>query len=192
MSIQTLSTFLNVFYIGALVIGAASSAGLVYCNNRLQRDANLKIAQANESAALAEQRAEELTNENLEIKKKMAWRTLEGEDRKSFIDAIQTPSDEHHVIVIRLQDGESWNYSGQILSAFTTAVGWIRTEGSKHLYGSGEIPQGVICRVSANPDAVIERTIHALEKANVNPIVKREPNLPANTIEITVGLKPVG
>jgi hypothetical protein len=168
-------------YIAGLVVGAVSSAGIIYCGSRLQSAANLRIAETNKRAA-------ELEKENLEIKRKMAWRSLSGDERKAFIDSVRGSG--HQVTVVELEDGEAWNYAENLFSALREA-GWAAGKNYRRPYDSGGVPQGVVCRISKNPDAMVQIVVKALEKAGANPTIEYGNQLRPEFIEITVGLRSI-
>jgi hypothetical protein len=173
--------FFQNIYILALVVTVLATLLVTRYANRVTTNTALQIARANERAA-------QLERENLEIKQKMAWRTLAGETRTAFINSVKGYG--HSITIVQLQDGEAWNYSEQIFSAFK-AAGWMAGKNYRQLYDPGGVPQGVICRISTNPDAIVQMAIKSLEQAGAKPNVLRESHLRPDQIEVTVGLKPI-
>jgi hypothetical protein len=188
---------LNWFYLTALVVGVISTAGIVHFSGVLQKAkdeqlaqqriaADVKIAEANKVAALANQRAEELEKENLEIRKQMADRFLVDPERKAFIGQVRIQG--RQIKVTKIGDPEAQRYATMIASALTEA-GWGVENGFIPIYDRNPAPKGVICRVSKQPDAAVRLVIDALGRAGANPRIEEAQSAPAY-IEIVVGSKP--
>jgi len=136
----------------------------------------------------AAERTAQLERQNLEIKQKMAWRSLSGEERKAFIDSVRSSG--RQITVIELEDGESWNYAENLFSALKEA-GWMAGKNYRRPYDPGGVPQGVICRISKTADTTVQKVVQALEKAGASPTVEYGNQLQPSFIEITVGLKAI-
>jgi hypothetical protein len=185
-SLTRLNNVLSISYIVALVVGALSSAGIIYCGNRLQTAANVQIAQANENAALASQRAEELQKENLQIRKDMADRFLTEDEKKMMIGA----GGRGRVMTITfIADREATDYA-RLLEAAFKAGGWNVGRQYRQQYDPDPTPHGVICRISQNPDVTVKGVITALERVRANPRMETVPNVRPDFLEIVVGSKP--
>lgn len=146
------------------------------------------ISIQNEEGKALQIRAAELERANLEIKQKMAWRSLIGGDRKAFVDSVRNSG--RQVTVVELEDGEAWNYAENLFSALREA-GWMAGKNYRRPYDAGGVPQGVICRISNNPDAAVQTVVKALEKAGANPTIEYGNQLRPEFIEITVGLRSI-
>jgi hypothetical protein len=146
------------------------------------------ISIQNEEGKALQIRAAELERANLEIKQKMAWRSLIGDERKTFVASVRSPN--RQITVVELEDGESWNYAENLFSALKEA-GWAAGKNYRRPYDSGGVPQGVICRISDNPDPMVQIVVKALEKAGANPTIERGSQLRPDFIEITVGLRSI-
>jgi hypothetical protein len=186
-NIQTLSGIFNTLYIGALVVGAISGTGIIYCSNRLQRSANLQIAEANRTAALANERAEELAKENLEIRKQMADRFLTEEEKKLFISAIRSPG--RVVTITFIEDREATAYALMLEAEFKSA-GWNAGRQYRRQYDPDPIPQGIICRVAKKPDPAVQAVVSALEKFRAKPRIEEVPTARPDFLDVVVGAKP--
>ena len=186
-NIQTLSGIFNTLYIGALVVGAISGTGIIYCSNRLQRSANLQIADANRTAALANERAEELAKENLEIRKQMADRFLTEEEKKTLIASIRSPG--RVVTITSIEDREANEYARLLEEAFKSA-GWNAGRQYRRQYDPDPTPHGVICRISRNADPTVRAVISALERVRAKPRIEEAPTARPEFLEVVVGSKP--
>jgi hypothetical protein len=173
------------FFTLLVVIGVA---GELVVHILSSRASSKLIALQNQEVAQANERTAQLERENLEIKQKMAWRSLSGNERKTFIASVRGAG--RQVTIVELQDGEAWNYSEQIFSAFKEA-GWAAGKNYRQLYDSGGVPRGVICRVSTTPDTTVQTVIRSLEQAGAKPNITQEAHLRPDFIEITVGLRPI-
>lgn len=172
----------NIGLIIGLVIGVVSTVLVVWMGHNRDSYLEQKLATTNRQTA-------ELEAQNLEIKQKMAWRSLGGDNRKTFVNSVRAAG--RQVTIVELQDGESWNYAEQIFSAFKEA-GWTTNKNYRQIYDSGGVPQGVVCRIAPNPDSAVQSAMKALETAGANPETRKETHLRPDFLEITVGLKPIG
>jgi hypothetical protein len=185
-NIQTLNSVFTAVYIVALVAGAVSSTGIIYCSTRLQRDANLKIAEANKSAALANERAEELEKENLQIRKDMADRFLTDDEKSALINL----GGHGRVMTMTfIADREATDYARLLESAFKSG-GWSVGRQYRQQYDPDPTPHGVICRVSKNPDQAVKAVITVLQTVRANPRIEEAPNSRPDFLDIVVGSKP--
>jgi hypothetical protein len=177
---------LAAFFTLLVVIGVA---GELVVHILSSRASTKLISLQNEEVARANGRTAQLERENLEIKQKMAWRTLNGDERKTFINSVRGAG--RQVTVVELEDGEAWNYAESLFSALKEA-GWMAGKNYRRPYDPGGVPQGVICRISKTADTTVQTVIKALEKAGANPTIEYGNQLQPGFIEITVGLKPIG
>ena len=151
-------------------------------------EANQIAAQANERAKELEVQAEELRRENLELQRKINPRFLTTSEQQTIFNAINTfPG--HSIILTRLGDGEAGPYGDSIIAIFQKA-GWAVQVNQVGMYTPP--PYGIICRVSAHPDAAATGVIAAFTKAKIDITVQHVAAAPSDSwIDMLVGLKPV-
>jgi hypothetical protein len=82
-----------------------------------QSHAGLQIANANQTAALANERAAQLENENLEIRRKLADRFLTDSEWKNIIDGL-SPFAGHSITVVTVPGGSGPNPVEKRISHF--------------------------------------------------------------------------
>lgn len=186
LDFQTLNSIFSTFYIVALVVGAISSTGILYCSNRLQRAANIKIAEANKAAALANERAEELAKENLEIRKAMADRFLSEEEKTTLVN---TGGRGRVMTITFIADREATDYARLLEAAFKSG-GWGVGRQYRQQHDPDPTPRGIICRVSNNPDAAVKMVISALQKVRASPRIEEVLAARPDFLEVVVGSKP--
>jgi hypothetical protein len=179
-----LKFFQNIYTVGLVITVLATILVNRYAS-RIAANTTLQVAEANKVAALANQRAEELEKENLEIKRQMADRFLTAEERKTFIDSVRGGG--HAATVTFIQDREAAEYAQAIFSALKDA-GWSVGKDYRQPYDPDPLPHGIICRISKTPDAMVRAVIDALGKIGANPRVENVQSGPY-FIDIVVGTK---
>jgi len=144
-------------------------------------------AEANKIAAQANQRAEELKNENLEIQRKIADRFLTQSQRHTILHGIQ-PHRAHRIVITRLGDREAGAYGDSIISLFEQA-GWAV---ERHDVGMFLPPTyGIVCRTSTDPDDAVKDLLVAFANAKIELTVQQVPAAPSNSwVDMMVALKP--
>lgn len=149
-------------------------------------EANKVAAQANERAKQMEVRAEELRNENLELQRRINPRFLTKAQQAVIRDGIQ-PYRGHPIIVMRLGDGEAGPYGDSIIALFEEA-GWVVQKNYAGIY----VPPtyGIICRVSAHPDAAIRALVAAFKTAKIELTLQEVAAQQDSWVDMLVGLKP--
>jgi hypothetical protein len=179
-----LKFFQNIYTVGLIITVLATILVNRYAS-RIASNTTLQVAEAQKVAALANQRAEELEKENLEIRRQMADRFLADPERKVLIARVRVPG--RQIKVTRIGDPEAQRYADMIASAFTEA-GWGVDRSFRPPYDPDPTPKGVICRISKSPDPMVKAVINALGEAGVNPKVEEVQGAPS-FIEIVVGSK---
>jgi multidrug efflux pump subunit AcrA (membrane-fusion protein) len=154
--------------------------------SQFQTDAQTKIALANQTAAQANERAEQLAQENLKIRQQMADRVLAGDVRKTFINSVRHPG--HVGTVIFIQDREAADYASDIFSALKEA-GWNVGKQYRQAYDPDPRPRGILVRTAQSPDPTVKLLIAALEKIGANPRTEVAHTQDKGFIEIVVGAK---
>jgi hypothetical protein len=150
-------------------------------------EAQNSAAQANEKAKQLEKQTEELKNQNLEIERRINPRFLTTAEQQTILDSI-APFRGHQIIITRLGDGEAGPYGDRIVSMFQKAGWGVQV----NPVGLNSPPTyGVVCRISARPDAAVNAVLASLQKAGIKPIVQEVPTQQDSWIEMLVGLKPI-
>jgi hypothetical protein len=158
------------------------------------RAKNLEIAHAQNSAAQANVRAkqlevtaEELKKENLEIQRKLALRFLTLSEQQSLVAELNQYGG-HAIQITTLGDAEASSYGGDFIVVFRNAKWAVQhnTIGvlSPPLYG-------IICKVSAHPDAAVNAILDAFQRLNLRITTVRVPTPQESFIDLIVGLKPL-
>jgi hypothetical protein len=178
---------LSSFYIAALVVGAVSSAGIIYCGSRLQSAANLKIAEAQVEQERLKQENSKLRLEIIEIQRKMTNRFLTDDERKTLIERL-SPFKGHHIIITALTESEPRDFSNNIISVFREA-GWSIQSNTIVAYGPSATPHGVICKLARHPDDGTVAVKTALQAIGIDLKLEQADAQQDSFIELTVGLK---
>jgi hypothetical protein len=152
-----------------------------------QTDAQTKIAAANQIAGQANERAEELAKQNLQIRKEMASRVLAEDTRRRFINSVRSPG--HVGTVTYIQDTEAADYANDIFSALKEAS-WSVGKQYRQAYDPDPRPSGVTIQISSNPDPIVKLVIAALQEAGANPKTETVHAQDRGFINIVVGKKP--
>jgi hypothetical protein len=179
---------ISAFIAGGIGISSAFiSAWVGYqITDSVQRDATVKIAEAQArgdeakaEAGRANERAEELSKENLDLRQRIAPRRITREQHDVIVNALRNAPATFDIEV--MGDGESGAFASDIFKTLTDA-GW--TAGQKS-FPLGEIWTGLSVFTTNDPAAI--ELIKAFQAAQIFVAVGNSPRPRAT---IMVGAKP--